>query len=121
MTAKAAPMTTADVAAKLETTPKTLRRFLRATAAGVGAGSRYAFTAKDMPKLRKAFAAWESAQPAPRVRKAKIEKPAAEPKLAKAPTVKASKAADRARGEARAEALDNALKARGTHISQHRA
>lgn len=53
-------MNTSAVAAALSTTPKTLRRFLRADESYVNAGSggRYEFTETDMPGLRKRFDAW---------------------------------------------------------------
>jgi hypothetical protein len=62
-----ANLTTAEVAAQLDTTPRTLRRFLRADAfyANVGCGGRYEFTANDMPTLSKRYAAWSSTKAAP--------------------------------------------------------
>lgn len=57
-----ANLSTAEVAEQLGTVPKILRRFLRADAfyANVGCGGRYAFTADDMPTLRKRYASWSS-------------------------------------------------------------
>lgn len=55
-------LTTRDVAAKLGTDPRTLRRFLRASSQGVGTGSRYAVSASDVPALKKAFATWIKAE-----------------------------------------------------------
>lgn len=52
-------LTTKAVAEKLGTDPKTLRVFLRATSQGVGSGSRYAFTAKDVAPLKSRFSKWE--------------------------------------------------------------
>lgn len=59
--------TTADIAAALETTPRTLRKFLRSDASGieaVGKGARYALptTKRDIAKLTKNFIAWSEAQ-----------------------------------------------------------
>jgi hypothetical protein len=51
-------LTTKAVAEKLGTDPKTLRVFLRATSEGVGSGSRYAFTAKDIAPLKAKFTKW---------------------------------------------------------------
>ncbi|WP_407559290.1 hypothetical protein [Mycobacterium paraintracellulare] len=51
-------LTTKAVAERLGTDPKTLRVFLRATSQGVGSGSRYAFTAKDVPTLKAKFTKW---------------------------------------------------------------
>lgn len=50
-----ATLTTKAVAERLGTDPKTLRVFLRATSQGVGSGSRYAFTAKDVAPLKAKF------------------------------------------------------------------
>lgn len=59
--------TTADIAAALDTTPRTLRKFLRSDASGiapVGKGARYALpsTKRDIAKLTKNFNAWAEAQ-----------------------------------------------------------
>lgn len=51
-------LTTKAVAERLGTDPKTLRVFLRATDQGVGSGSRYSFTAKDVPALKTKFTKW---------------------------------------------------------------
>lgn len=51
-------LTTKTVAERLGTDPKTLRVFLRATSQGVGSGSRYAFTAKDVTPLKAKFTTW---------------------------------------------------------------
>lgn len=51
-------LTTKAVAERLGTNPKTLRVFLRATSQGVGSGSRYAFTAKDVAPLKAKFTRW---------------------------------------------------------------
>ena len=64
-----AQFTTAEVAEKFGTTPRTLRKFLRADARGrnaadslPGKGSRYAIEGKDLAPLKKRFGAWQVAQ-----------------------------------------------------------
>lgn len=54
--------TTAQVAADLNTTPRTLRKFLRSQDQGVGKGSRYALPANKaaLNTMRKQFAAWSA-------------------------------------------------------------
>lgn len=62
--------TTTTLAAEFDTTPRTLRKFLRSADMGVGKGSRYTLpTAKrEVASLRKQFDAWEAARtPAPEV------------------------------------------------------
>lgn len=59
--------TTTTLAAEFDTTPRTLRKFLRSDASGiesVGKGSRYSLpTAKrEVASLRKKFDAWGAAQ-----------------------------------------------------------
>ncbi|KEF98370.1 hypothetical protein K883_01373 [Mycobacterium sp. TKK-01-0059] len=51
-------LTTKAVAERLDTDPKTLRVFLRATSQGVGSGSRYTFTNKDVAPLKAKFTKW---------------------------------------------------------------
>ena len=53
-------LTTRQVAEALGTDPKTLRVFLRASDdyQAVGAGSRYAFTTKDVGPMKTRFAKW---------------------------------------------------------------
>jgi CO/xanthine dehydrogenase Mo-binding subunit len=57
-------MTTAAIAEALETTPRELRKFLRAEGAGVGKGSRYALpgTKRELNSLQKRFNAWNDAK-----------------------------------------------------------
>jgi predicted transcriptional regulator len=64
-----AQFTTAEVAEKFGTTPRTLRKFLRADARAngqgdtlPGKGSRYAIEGKALAPLKKRFAAWQVAQ-----------------------------------------------------------
>lgn len=57
-------MDTAEVAAHLGTTPRTLRVFLRSahsTFVPVGSGARYDFTDREIPTLQKRFAEWQKA------------------------------------------------------------
>jgi predicted transcriptional regulator len=60
-------MTTTEIATAIDTTPRTLRKFLRAEGAGVGKGSRYALPSskREVESLRKRFTAWEDARKAP--------------------------------------------------------
>lgn len=55
-------MSTKDVAAELDTTPRTLRKFLRKCGLGVGQGSRYAFDAESLEGLRTRYAEWLAAK-----------------------------------------------------------
>lgn len=57
---------TATIAEALDTTPRTLRKFLRAEAMGVGKGSRYALPSgkRDIAALGKRFNAWNEARTA---------------------------------------------------------
>lgn len=60
-------LTTTDIAAELNTTPRNLRKFLRfdAKERGIetpGKGSRYSIPRKELRSLRTRFAKWESAQ-----------------------------------------------------------
>lgn len=76
-----AQFTTAEVAAKFDTTPRELRKFLRADAAATGAptpgkGSRYAVEGKALAPLKKRFKAWGAAQAEAKASKA--EAPAVE-------------------------------------------
>lgn len=66
-----AQFTTAQVAEKFETDPRTLRKFLRADAkangtadALPGKGSRYGIEGKQIAPLKKRFTAWSTAQEA---------------------------------------------------------
>jgi len=63
--------TTTALAEALETTPRTLRKFLRAEGMGVGKGSRYALPAskREVNALAKKFTAWNEA------RTAQVEEP----------------------------------------------
>lgn len=56
-------LTTKEVAEKLDTDPRTLRRFLRSQASPVrevGKGNRYHIEARQFRTLKKAFIRWHS-------------------------------------------------------------
>jgi hypothetical protein len=70
-------LTTAEVAAKFDTTPRTLRKFLRADARAndaadtlPGKGSRYSLEAKSLRSLQARFKKWEAAEAAARADRA---------------------------------------------------
>jgi hypothetical protein len=78
-----AQFTTTEVAEKFETTPRTLRKFLRADAREAGKGdtlpgkgARYAIEGKDLAGMRKRFKVWVAAEA--QARKERAEKAAAE-------------------------------------------
>lgn len=120
------PLTSREVAELVGTDPKTLRRFLRdpkSTYAAAGQGGRYTFVKKDIPSLKKRFTTWSNAEA-----KARAARAAAKAKKAEAkPAVTEAKGAGKAvpaeaptfTAEMRVDRLEQALRARGTHISQH--
>lgn len=60
-------LNTTQVAEKLETTPRELRKFLRSITekdSQPGKGSRWSLEGREIPKLRKQFADWKAAQEA---------------------------------------------------------
>lgn len=62
--------TTTTLALEFDTTPRTLRKFLRSPESGVesvGKGSRYALPSakREVTAMRKRFDAWEAARTAP--------------------------------------------------------
>ncbi|MCA1806256.1 MAG: hypothetical protein LC687_00025 [Actinobacteria bacterium] len=62
-------LNTAQVAEKLATTPRTLRKFLRSPEgldSKVGKGHRWSIEAKQVQSLKSRFAKWEAAQAAAR-------------------------------------------------------
>lgn len=69
--------TTASLAEAFDTTPRTLRKFLRAEGMGVGKGSRYALPAskREVNALNKKFAAWVEAREAKVEGEAEVEAP----------------------------------------------
>ena len=81
-----AQFTTSQVAEKFDTTPRTLRKFLRADARSndnadslPGKGSRYAIEGKDLKALKTRFNKWQAAEAEARAeRAAKAAQDAAE-------------------------------------------
>lgn len=68
-------MDTSEAAAKLGTTPRVLRQFLRSpmsTFVAVGSGSRYDFDEADLPTLLKRFSDWRSGNKSTTLPKAKL-------------------------------------------------
>lgn len=72
-----AQFTTAEVADKFGTTPRTLRKFLRADARGAGKGdtlpgkgSRYAIDGKSLKPLQARFNKWQVAEAQARAERA---------------------------------------------------
>lgn len=59
-----ATITTTELAAEFNTTPRELRKFLRADGKGVGKGARYALpaTKRDIKSMRTRFDAWSAAK-----------------------------------------------------------
>lgn len=140
-------LTTSQVAAKLNTDAKVLRRFLRATPewSNPGSGGRYAFTSTDLAQLRKQFPKWVAGEGAKTTRKPKARVVATPTGAEVRPTTdrrrraKATEAlppvdiedspevwdgplpdarAARIEGEERARRLDERLRATGMHLSQ---
>lgn len=72
-----AQFTTAEVAAKFDTTPRTLRKFLRSDAkvrdaadSLPGKGSRYMIEGKDLKSMGSRFTKWTAAQAQERAERA---------------------------------------------------
>ena len=65
-------LTTTEVAAKLKTDPRELRRFLRSRKEGVGTGKRYSITADIVPALKRDFTTWKKAEDARRAAKSGV-------------------------------------------------
>ena len=72
--------TTATLAADFDTTPRTLRKFLRSADMGVGKGSRYALptSKREVNALKKQFLAWDEARTLPATPAEAPEAPAPE-------------------------------------------
>jgi hypothetical protein len=138
-------MNSREVAGRLGTDARTLRRFLRdpkSTFQAVGSGGRYEFEESDLPGLEKRFADWMKGQqtvdrtpreklptPAPAVTssraKTQAEKDAevwAEEGTVVIDDIRDPRVRARVRCEAheRARRLDERLMAHGMHISQWR-
>lgn len=64
-----AAITTTELATELDTTPRTIRKFLRSPESGiasVGKGARYSIERRDIRALRSRFAKWDAARLAAR-------------------------------------------------------
>lgn len=129
-------MDTTEIATVLGTTPRILRQFLRSPISSyvaVGSGSRYIFTEKDIPTLKRRFAEWTGAG------KPKPDTPtAAAPRKSKSKKANADQASwaeegpvviedirdprvrrrVKAASEAAEERLSQLLLAKGMHITQ---
>lgn len=73
--------TTADIAAKFDTTPRTLRKFLRSadgTDSQVGKGKRWGIEGKQVRSLQARFKKWEAAQEEDRAARAAAKLEAAD-------------------------------------------
>lgn len=131
-------MNSSEVAEKLGTTPKELRRFLRAdpsyTNASHTSTRRYNFTDQDFPTLQRRFAAWQSKNVGrKRVAKTVSDVPT-QPKRRVRPSKDVGLPTDildrrlytseRERlnqlSRERAQRLENQLMAAGLHLSQNR-
>lgn len=120
-------MNTREVAEKLGTDPRRLRRFLRSdnTYRNAGQGGRYEFTDKDLPTLKKRFAAWdETASKSKATEAPKRRGPREVPAMPVEVAVKKLTASERKRRDRlsreRVDRLEAALKAKGLHVSQRR-
>lgn len=124
-------MNTSETAAKLDTTPRVLRRFLRSdpTYLNAGSGGRYDFSLSDIPTLKKRFVAWsEKNSSRPRVsagvestprRAVKSDSSADRVSIREAMSNNPrTRAAIRQAAEARVDRLEEMLRASGHHISQ---
>ena len=133
-------MDTAEVAAQLGTTARTLRVFLRSahsTFIPVGSGARYDFTDREIPTLKKRFAEWQKAgKPRPASAAKTDPKPTTKSKVSakdkrdqqvwseegdvKIPDIRDPKVRARALADARAaeDRLMLRLMAAGLHITQ---
>lgn len=124
-------MNTRQMADKLETDPKRLRRFLRAdpTYRNAGQGGRYEFDDKDVATLKKRFSAWlektakdAAAKAKPTgPRRVKGEIPPMPANIANVPAGRLTKAQREERDQLsrqRVDRLEARLMAAGMHVSQ---
>lgn len=127
-------MNTREVAEKLGTDPRRLRRFLRSdnTYRNAGQGGRYEFTDKDIPTLRKRFAAWDestskpTSEKSPAVqssRRSRADAPGMDASIANKPAGKLTRTERERRDKLsreRVDRLEARLMAAGLHVSQRR-
>lgn len=135
-------MDTTEAAARLGTTPRNLRQFLRhpsSTFIAVGSGSRYDFDESDLPTLERRFSDWKSGNkgttPAPKTKLAPPPKSAAparrqpskkdrevweEEGVVRIPDIRKPRVRARVLADARAaeDRLMMLLMSKGLHISQ---
>lgn len=111
-----------DIAIQLETDAKTLRRFLRQDPQyrNPGSGGRWMFTDQDVEIIRGRFAEWQGRPRTTSVGKTMIEDAEGLPARVIRSRSMADRAAVKAMTEARVDRLEEALKAKGLHISQMR-
>lgn len=114
-------LSTREVAAELSTSPKVLRQFLRQddTFGGVGSGARYAFTRRDLPRLKKRFEDWKGNRAFTTTSKDHEGQPGLPVDVLRR-NDRETRAIVRAQAEARVDRLEAMLKERGLHISQHK-
>lgn len=113
-------LSTREVAAELGTSPKVLRQFLRQddTFGGVGSGARYAFTSKDLPRLKKRFAAWQGNRALTTTTKVDHDGQPGLPLDVLGRKDERTRAMIKKQAEERVDRLEKMLKERGLHISQ---
>jgi hypothetical protein len=124
-------MNTAEVAEQLKTSPKLLRRFLRADPTYMNAANttdrRYTFEEKDMATLKKRFNKWNDSKP-PKRAASTTKAPNEETRDGDTISTKLLRSRDprvraeiKRRAEARVDNLEVLLKSKGHHISQLKA
>jgi hypothetical protein len=114
-------LSSTQVAEHLSTTPKILRRFLRADATYVnaGAGGRYTFTSSDLPTLSRRFKAWTAkSSTRPAAVRATQEDDAMSVEILNRRLSSRDREAIRRLSIERVDRLEEQLKAKGLHISQ---
>lgn len=116
-------LSTREAAEYLQTTPKTLRQFLRAddTFEAVGSGSRYGIEQHDLPRLKKRFDAWASKKKGVWAIDANAADNEGQPGLPASILGRRDRATRELvakRAEERVDRLEALLKSKGLHISQ---
>lgn len=113
-------LSTREVAAELNTTPKVLRQFLRQddTFGGVGSGACYVFTRKNLPRLKKRFEAWKGNRALTTTTKLDHDGQPGLPVEVLGRNDQKTRDMIRKQAEERVDRLEAMLKERGLHISQ---